>query len=56
MVVVSQYFHLPRARLAIRQEGLVDAGGDYTQRLFVWDVYSSMREVLGYLAYGARLA
>ncbi|MEV8521393.1 YdcF family protein [Dyella marensis] len=56
VVVVSQYFHLPRARLAIRQEGLVDAGGDYTQRLFVWDVYSSMREVLGYLAYGARLA
>jgi len=56
VVVVSQYFHLPRARLAIRQEGLVDAGGDYTRRLFLFDVYSSMREVLGYLAYGARLA
>lgn len=56
VVVVSQYFHLPRARLAIRQEGLVDAGGDYTRRWFVRDVYSSLREVLGYLAYGARLA
>ena len=56
VVVVSQYFHLPRARLAIRQEGLVDAGGDYRPRLFLFDVYSSMREVLGYLAYGARLA
>lgn len=55
VVVVSQYFHLPRARLAIRQEGLVDAGGDYRPRLFLIDVYSSMREVLGYLAYGARL-
>ncbi|MGO4701669.1 YdcF family protein [Dyella sp. 2RAB6] len=56
VVVVSQYFHLPRARLAIRQEGLVDAGGAYTRRLYARDVYSSMREVLGYLAYGARLA
>ena len=56
VVVVSQYFHLPRARLAVRQEGLVDAGGTYTRRLFLRDVYSSMREVLGYVAYGARFA
>jgi vancomycin permeability regulator SanA len=56
VVVVSQYFHLPRARLAIRQEGLIDAGGAYQRRLFFWDVYSSMREVLGYVAYRARLA
>lgn len=56
VVVVSQYFHLPRARLAVRQEGLVDAGGAYTRRLFLWDVYSSMREVLGYVAYVVRFA
>ncbi len=50
-VVVSQYFHLPRARLALRQEGVVDAGGDYPHRWFVRDVYSTLREVPGYLAY-----
>jgi vancomycin permeability regulator SanA len=56
VVVVSQYFHLPRARLAVRQEGLVDAGGAYTRRLFLRDVYSSLREVLGYVAYGVGFA
>lgn len=56
VVVVSQYFHLPRARLAVRQEGLVDAGGIYARQLFLRDAYSSLREVLGYVAYGMRLA
>lgn len=56
VVVVSQYFHLPRARLAVRQEGLVDAGGTYPRQLFLRDIYSSMREVLGYVAYGVRFA
>lgn len=56
VVVVSQYFHLPRARLAVRQEGLVDAGGTYPRRLFLRDLYSSLREVLGYVAYAVRLA
>lgn len=50
-VVVSQYFHLPRARLALRQAGVEDAGGDYPRRWFGRDVYSSMREVPGYMAY-----
>ncbi|MFC5742488.1 YdcF family protein [Dyella tabacisoli] len=51
VVVVSQYFHLPRARLALRQAGAEDAGGDYPRRWFIRDVYSSLREVPGYLAY-----
>ena len=54
-VAVSQYFHLPRARLALRQAGVVDAGGDYPRRWFARDVYSSFREAPGYLAYWLRL-
>lgn len=54
-VVISQYFHLPRARLALRQEGVIDAGGDYPRRWFARDLYSSLREVPGYLAYGMTL-
>lgn len=55
VVVVSQYFHLPRARLAVRQAGLVDAGGDYPRRWFSRDVYSSFREALGYPAYALKI-
>lgn len=54
-VVVSQYFHLPRARLALRQAGVTDAGGDYPRRWFARDIYSSFREVPGYLAYWLQL-
>lgn len=50
-VVVSQYFHLPRARLALRQAGVDDSGGDFPRRWFVRDIYSTLREVPGYLAY-----
>lgn len=50
-VVVSQYFHLPRARLALRQAGIEDSGGAYPRRWFARDVYSTFREVPGYLAY-----
>jgi uncharacterized SAM-binding protein YcdF (DUF218 family) len=51
VVVVSQYFHLPRARLALRQAGAEDGGGDYPRRWFARDLYSTLREVPGYLAY-----
>ncbi|WP_266169205.1 YdcF family protein [Dyella subtropica] len=54
-VAVSQYFHLPRARLALRQAGVEDAGGAYPRRWFARDLYSSLREVPGYLAYLLRL-
>lgn len=55
VVVVSQYFHLPRARLAMRQAGATDAGGDYPRRWFIRDIYSSLREVAGYVAYAMRI-
>ena len=54
-IAVSQFFHLPRSRLAFEQEGVPlvgSAAADY----FEWrDVYSTLRELPGYLAYLARL-
>jgi len=55
VVAVSQYFHLPRARLALRQAGAEDAGGTYPRRWFRRDIYSCLREVPGYAAYLLRL-
>lgn len=55
VVAVSQYFHLPRIRLALRQEGVTESGGDYPRQWFARDVYSSFREAPGYLAYALRL-
>lgn len=55
VVAVSQYFHLPRIRLALRQAGVVDAGGDYPRRWFARDIYSSLREAPGYAAYALML-
>lgn len=55
VVVVSQYFHLPRARLALRQAGALEVGGDYPSRWFARDFYSTLREAVGYLAYWAQL-
>lgn len=55
VMAVSQYFHLPRIRLALRQEGATDAGGDYPRRWFARDIYASFREAPGYVAYALRL-
>lgn len=55
VVAVSQFFHLPRTRLALRQAGVLDAGGDYPRRWFGRDIYSVYREVPGFLAYWLQL-
>jgi vancomycin permeability regulator SanA len=54
VLVVSQYFHLPRARLAMRRFGVAPV---YTAHahFFEWrDLYSIPREVLGFLKYACR--
>lgn len=54
VLVVSQYFHLPRSRLALQRCGLSPI---YTAhaRLFEWrDVYSALRETLGWMEYRVR--
>jgi uncharacterized SAM-binding protein YcdF (DUF218 family) len=50
-LLVSQYFHLARTRLAFRQAG-VDALGTAHAEFFEWrDLYSIPREVLGWAHY-----
>jgi vancomycin permeability regulator SanA len=56
VVVVSQYFHIPRCRLAMRRAGITAVYSAHA-RYFEWrDLYSTAREVVGYPAYllGAR--
>jgi vancomycin permeability regulator SanA len=56
VVVVSQYFHIPRCRLAMRRVGIAPVYSAHA-RYFEWrDLYSTAREVVGYPAYllGAR--
>ena len=52
--VVSQYFHVPRARLAVGHFG-ADEISSGSARFFEWrDLYSVPREVVGYAWYACR--
>ncbi len=52
--VVTQYFHVPRARLALVHFGADDISSG-SARVFAWrDVYSAAREVVGYAWYACR--
>ena len=53
-LLVSQFFHLPRFRLAMAKNG-VEAGGQAHSRLYGWrDLYSLLREVAGYPVYALK--
>jgi vancomycin permeability regulator SanA len=57
VVVVSQYFHIPRCRLAMRRVGITPVYSAHARYFEPADLYSTAREVVGYLAYllGARM-
>lgn len=50
-IVVSQYFHIPRTRLAFAQEGLPGVGSAHPDYFEPRDLYSIAREVPGYASY-----
>ena len=56
VLVVSQYFHIPRCRLAFSQAGLGPVYAAHAPYFELHDIYSTAREVVGYAAYlgGAR--
>jgi len=54
-VVVSQYFHLPRCRLAFRRAGIRAVYSAHTRYFEATDLYSIAREVVAYPAYAAGL-
>jgi vancomycin permeability regulator SanA len=54
VIVVSQFYHLPRARLAMRKAGLHDVYWAHAN-YFAWhDVYALAREVVAFYVYALR--
>lgn len=54
-IVVSQYFHVPRTKLAFAQEGLPGVGSAHPAYFEARDLYSLAREIPGYASYLLRL-
>lgn len=50
-IVVSQYFHIPRTRLAFAQEGQRGLGSAHPDYFELRDLYAIAREVPGYASY-----
>lgn len=50
-VVVSQFFHISRCKLALRKAGVEDVSGAHAYYFEVRDFYSLFREFFGYYKY-----
>ena len=50
-MVVSQYFHVPRMRLALERSGVTPVFSSHARYFELRDVYSIAREVVGYGSY-----
>ncbi|MET0623378.1 MAG: YdcF family protein [Pyrinomonadaceae bacterium] len=50
-MVVTQYFHVPRMRLALKRSGVAPVFSAHARYFELRDVYSIAREVVGYGAY-----
>jgi len=53
-VVISQFFHVPRLRLALEKHGVRIAGNLRSRRYGVRDVWSTFREVFAWIEYLAK--
>jgi uncharacterized SAM-binding protein YcdF (DUF218 family) len=53
-LVVSQYFHVPRCRLALRRAGVGDVSSAHADYFELRDLYSTCREVAAYAYYFVR--
>ncbi len=53
-LAVSQYFHVPRLRLALHQAGILVTGQASARFFELRDVYSILREVPALFAYGIK--
>lgn len=49
--VISQYFHMPRARLALSRFGFSKVYSAHARLFEFRDIYSAPRELFGYLSY-----
>ncbi|MDL2283545.1 YdcF family protein [Oxalobacter sp. OttesenSCG-928-P03] len=55
VIAISQYFHLPRCRIALESEGVEKVGTAHADYREWREVYSLLREIPGWLAYRLRL-
>jgi len=51
ILVVSQYFHVPRAKMALQRFGIAPVYTAHARIFELRDIYSSFREFFGYLSY-----
>jgi vancomycin permeability regulator SanA len=51
VVVVSQYHHISRAKLAFRNNGIKNVSGAHADYFEIRDIYSCIREFFGYYSY-----
>lgn len=56
VIVVTQFFHVSRTKLAFRKRGLVEVHGAHAKYFEKRDAYSLVREFFGYYAYWLRAA
>jgi len=54
VLVVSQYFHIPRVRMALKRFGISEVYSAHARFFELRDIYSSPRELLGYFSYVCR--
>jgi vancomycin permeability regulator SanA len=50
-LIISQYFHISRTRLALKEQGISQIHSSHAPFFEVRDVYSIIREVFGFYAY-----
>ncbi len=50
-LVISQYFHIPRCRLAFSRAGIEPVYAAHARYFELRDIYSIFRELIGYVAY-----
>ncbi|MDA9129245.1 YdcF family protein [Candidatus Gracilibacteria bacterium] len=51
VIGVSQWFHIPRVKLSLRQEGFQNVSGISPKYFEVRDIYSFLREIPAYIKY-----
>lgn len=53
-ILVSQFFHISRFRLAMKKQGVEVGGNVHSHYYELRDIYSTFREVFGYFTYAIR--
>lgn len=53
-LVATQYFHVPRTKLALERNGVEVTGASHARYFEMRDIYSTLRETVAYAAYYAK--